>query len=76
MDGLTGLKNKDFFLSELPRQLEKLKARRKPLTFLLVDIDHFKWVNDELGHQRGDEVLKATAAGILDGIREGDLAVR
>jgi diguanylate cyclase (GGDEF)-like protein len=76
VDGLTGLKNKEFFLTELPRQLEKLKSRRRPFTFLLVDIDHFKWVNDKLGHQRGDEVLKATAAGILDGIREGDLAVR
>jgi diguanylate cyclase (GGDEF)-like protein len=76
VDGLTGLKNKDFFLTELPRHLEKLKTRRRPFTFLLGDIDHFKWVNDELGHQRGDEVLKATAAGILDGIREGDLAVR
>jgi diguanylate cyclase (GGDEF)-like protein len=76
VDGLTGLKNKDFFLAELPRQLERLKARRRPFTFLLADIDHFKWVNDELGHSRGDEVLKTTAAGILDGIREGDLAVR
>lgn len=76
VDGLTGLKNKDFFLTELPRLLEKLRARHTPITFLLVDIDHFKWVNDELGHSRGDEVLKAAAAGILDGIREGDLAVR
>ena len=76
VDGLTGLKNKEFFLTELPRQLEKLKSRRRPFTFLMIDIDHFQWVNDGVGHQGGDEVLKATAAGILDGIREGDLAVR
>jgi diguanylate cyclase (GGDEF)-like protein len=76
VDALTGLRNKDFFINELPRTLEKLRARKGPLTLLMMDIDHFKWVNDELGHARGDEVLKATAAMILDNIREGDLAVR
>ncbi len=76
VDGLTGLRNKEFFLTELPRRLERLRARQQPCTFLMIDIDHFKWVNDELGHSRGDEVLKATAAGVLDRMREGDLAVR
>jgi diguanylate cyclase (GGDEF)-like protein len=76
LDALTGLKNKDYFLSELPRTLQKLRASRTPLTLLMIDIDHFKWVNDSLGHSRGDEVLKATAGMILDSIREGDLAVR
>jgi diguanylate cyclase (GGDEF)-like protein len=75
-DALTGLKNKDFFLTELPRRLEKLRAQKKPLTFIMIDIDHFKWVNDELGHTRGDEVLRLTAGMVLDNIREGDLAVR
>jgi diguanylate cyclase (GGDEF)-like protein len=76
LDALTGLKNKDYFLTELPRALQGLRASRTPLTLLMIDIDHFKWVNDSLGHSRGDEVLKATAAMILDNIREGDLAVR
>jgi diguanylate cyclase (GGDEF)-like protein len=76
VDILTGLKNKNYFLSELPRRMDKLRAEGKPLTLLMIDIDHFKWVNDELGHPDGDEVLKETAAMILDNIREGDLAVR
>ena len=76
VDGLTGLRNKDFFLKELPTRLERLRARRRPLAFLMIDIDHFKWVNDELGHETGDAVLKATAQLVLDNVREGDLAVR
>jgi diguanylate cyclase (GGDEF)-like protein len=76
VDALTGLKNKDYFLNDLPRRLQKLRAQGKPLSLLMVDIDHFKWVNDELGHPRGDEILKSTAAVLLDNIREGDLAVR
>jgi diguanylate cyclase (GGDEF)-like protein len=76
VDGLTGLRNKDFFLKELPARLERLRARRRPLTFLMIDIDHFKWVNDELGHETGDVVLKATAQMVLDNVREGDLPVR
>jgi diguanylate cyclase (GGDEF)-like protein len=76
VDGLTGLRNKDFFLKELPLRLERLRARRRPLTFLMIDIDHFKWVNDELGHETGDAVLKATAQMVLDNVREGDLPVR
>ena len=75
-DALTGLKNKEYFLNELPKQLSKLKAQRKPLTLLMIDIDHFKWVNDELGHQRGDDVLKTTGGILLDNIRDGDVAIR
>jgi diguanylate cyclase (GGDEF)-like protein len=76
IDALTGLKNKDYFLTDLPRRLEKLRAKQKRLTLLLIDIDHFKWVNDALGHPRGDEVLKVTADMVLDGVREGDLPIR
>jgi diguanylate cyclase (GGDEF)-like protein len=76
VDELTGLKNKNYFVSELPVRLEKIKAEGKRMTMLMIDIDHFKWVNDELGHQEGDGILKETAGMILDSIREGDLAVR
>jgi diguanylate cyclase (GGDEF)-like protein len=76
VDALTGLRNKDYFLTELPRALQKMRQRKLPLALLMIDIDHFKWVNDELGHPRGDEILKATGGMLLDNIREGDLAVR
>ncbi len=76
LDGLTGLKNKNYFLTELPKRTEKMRAEGKPLTLMMIDIDHFKWINDELGHQDGDEVLSATAEMILDNVREGDIAVR
>ena len=76
IDSLTGLRNKEYFLNELPKRLARMRELGKPLTLLMIDIDHFKWVNDELGHPRGDEVLSATGELILDNIREGDLAVR
>ena len=76
VDSMTGLRNKDYFVNELSKKIAKLKAQGKPLTLLMIDIDHFKWVNDELGHPRGDEVLKSTAQLILDNIREGDIGVR
>jgi diguanylate cyclase (GGDEF)-like protein len=75
-DELTGLKSKNFFLMELPRRMEKLRSLGKPVTLLMVDIDHFKWINDALGHQDGDSVLAATAEVVRDNIREGDLAIR
>ncbi len=76
VDSLTGLRNKEYFLNELTKKLSKIKAQGKPLTFLMIDIDHFKWINDELGHPRGDEVLESTGQLILDNIREGDIGVR
>ncbi len=77
IDTLTGLKTKNFFLEKLPALFTDARARKQPVSVLMVDIDHFKWVNDELGHQTGDKVLAASAATVLDGIRRGnDLAIR
>ncbi len=68
-DGLTGLWNKNYFLKALPEELENLVGAGKTYSLVLLDIDHFKWVNDTVGHQFGDDVLKKAAEAILDGIR-------
>ncbi len=77
VDGLTALWNKNYYLKALPEELENLHGAGKAYSVVLLDIDHFKWVNDTLGHQFGDEVLRKAAEAILDGIRTAnDRAIR
>ncbi|MFW5683536.1 MAG: diguanylate cyclase [Spirochaetota bacterium] len=76
-DALTGLKTKNYYLQKLPALYGKIAQSGKSLSVLLVDIDHFKWVNDELGHQRGDDVLRDASTTLLDSVRRGsDVAIR
>ena len=76
-DSLTGMKTKNFFLQKLPAAYRKAVQAGKPVSVLMIDIDHFKWVNDELGHQKGDEVLRDAATTVLDGTRRGnDIVIR
>ncbi|MFW5684930.1 MAG: diguanylate cyclase, partial [Spirochaetota bacterium] len=76
-DTLTGMRTKNFYLQKLPAAYKKLASSGKPLSIIMVDIDHFKWVNDELGHQKGDDILRDAATTILDGTRRGnDIAIR
>ncbi len=74
-DPLTGLANRRalelWMDSQLPRAEQGV-----PLTVLLMDLDHFKWVNDRFGHATGDEVLRRVARLVERSCREGDLAVR
>lgn len=60
-DGLTGLLNHATFLDELDRLVEESQRRRRPLTLIMSDLDHFKEFNDEHGHQAGDRVLQDVA---------------
>ena len=75
-DSLTGLRNSDYLRSELQKELSNITAHGKPLTFLMIDVDHLTWVNDELGRPQGDDVLKLAAQLIRDTIGEGDIGVR
>jgi diguanylate cyclase (GGDEF)-like protein len=75
-DGLTGLFNHRYFLGELESEYRRALRYRRSLALLLLDIDHFKEVNDRYGHPCGDFVLK-NLAGLLKGcLRSADVAAR
>ena len=75
-DGLTGLCNHKHFRSVLAKEVQRYKDGMNHLALLLVDVDHFKRVNDTHGHQAGDEVLRGVAEVLRSTIREGDLPAR
>ncbi len=60
-DALTGLENRRQVLGELERELQRCDRSGKPLAILMIDLDHFKEVNDRLGHEAGDAVLAEAA---------------
>ena len=61
MDGLTGLANRRYFDALLLREHEHHQRSAAPLSVLMVDVDHFKQVNDTYGHTTGDGCLRAVA---------------
>lgn len=75
-DPLTGLPNRRFFFDHASLILESVKRYRTPLTLLLMDLDHFKNVNDTYGHEAGDVVLKNFADVLRKSSRKSDLPAR
>jgi diguanylate cyclase (GGDEF)-like protein len=75
-DQLTGLANRRRVDHELPLQLASARERGLPLSIAVIDLDHFKRVNDRYGHATGDDVLRAMAGILLDNIRSSDLLAR
>jgi diguanylate cyclase (GGDEF)-like protein len=75
-DFLTGLSNRRHFFEQAGRRLEALRAAGEPLAVAMVDIDHFKKVNDTWGHEGGDLALKAVARALLAHRRADDLVAR
>ncbi|MEM1317620.1 MAG: PleD family two-component system response regulator [Pseudomonadota bacterium] len=75
-DGLTGLNNRRYFDNHMQGLLQKASLGNKPLSLIIMDIDHFKYVNDTYGHQVGDDVLKIFAERLLKNVRNKDLACR
>ncbi len=76
MDSLTGLFNRRRFESIMSNEFKKCQRYLHPLSCMMIDIDHFKEINDTFGHQAGDEVLREVARNIQGCIREVDTLAR
>lgn len=75
-DSLTGLFNRRHFIEESEREIARARRYQLPTGMLLLDIDHFKRINDTYGHTIGDEVLKAFAAACQKALRANDILGR
>jgi diguanylate cyclase (GGDEF)-like protein len=75
-DVLTGLYNRRMLDECLPQILDRCKKESAPLCLLMIDVDHFKAVNDTLGHAAGDLLLKTIGQLINSSVRDNDLAFR
>ncbi len=76
VDGLTGLFNKKYFLENLSARLDSVGASGPPLSLAMMDLDHFKSINDRYGHQAGDRLLKDVAGVMLQQADEGHCVCR
>ena len=75
-DSLTNCVSRGHGLETLDGELRRARRSRQPLSIVMFDIDHFKTINDELGHQRGDDVLRAVGAQLTRVLRQTDVRVR
>jgi len=73
LDPLTGVANRRYFRERAEEELARAERYARPVAVLLLDVDHFKKVNDSYGHQTGDEVLKRVAAECQRNLRGTDV---
>jgi diguanylate cyclase (GGDEF)-like protein len=71
-DSLTGILNHGAILAVLEKELRRSVREGKPVTVMMADIDHFKWVNDTYGHSAGDTVLRETVRKMVSSLRPYD----
>ncbi len=75
-DQLTGLANRNSFMEELRHAFTAAKRGSRPFAILYIDLDHFKDINDVLGHSKGDALIKLVAKRVQDAVRSSDLVAR
>ena len=75
-DALTGIANRRSFESALEREIARAERTGEPLTLVMLDLDHFKQINDTHGHQTGDDLLRHVATSLLANCREMDVPAR
>lgn len=75
-DTLTGLANRAKFMQEVEVQILAMKRQKQHMALIFLDLDHFKQVNDSLGHEAGDDLLKIVAERLRSAVRETDLVAR
>lgn len=75
-DGLTGIANRRTFEDVLEREISRARRNGEQVTLVMLDIDHFKKLNDNHGHQTGDDVLRATARALAGSCRDFDTPAR
>lgn len=75
-DGLTGLLNRKTWQQLLDHEFKRFQRYQHKCSLIMFDIDHFKKINDGLGHPAGDEVIRHTAQAIRDNLRDSDVAGR
>ncbi len=75
-DSLTGLNNRHYLKETLKRELARAVREKYPVSFIMIDIDHFKRVNDTYGHEAGDAVLKDLATQLMNNSRGSDILYR
>ncbi|MBN1207936.1 MAG: diguanylate cyclase [Myxococcaceae bacterium] len=76
MDGLTQIHNRRYFDEQIDRELSRSRRYERVLSLVMMDIDHFKQINDQYGHLAGDHVLKQLASVVSTRIRREDVFAR
>jgi len=75
-DPLTSVYNRRYFTQAIERELERSKRYSHPISFLMIDVNRFKEINDRFGHQVGDKVLQEVATLLQGQVRESDTVIR